>query len=203
MKKLLAFFCFAIIGMTMFSCSDSSSDNATTTDNSTIVKEVVADTGKLGYTTYYSLRENKIIDSSLKNTNQWDIAFSATRIYVNGGGFSGGTGIGGAIVLKKVYESLTTAPETGYRADSASTNLAVPGGSENGWYKYNGDTHEITPIAGVVIALKTADGKYAKLQVLSYYKGYPDNIPAVITERRDRMYSFKYFLQKDGSRNLQ
>jgi hypothetical protein len=58
----------------------------------------------------------------------------------------------------------------------------------------------ITATAGKVIVLKTADGKYAKMEILSYYK----DAPAPVNPLRDiaRYYTFQYVYQPDGSTRL-
>ena len=48
--------------------------------------------------------------------------------------------------------------------------LAICTGSDNGWYNYNRATNLILPIPGRTIVLRTADGNYAKMRILSYYK---------------------------------
>ena len=56
----------------------------------------------------------------------------------------------------------------------------------------------MTPIAGRTIALTTGDGDYAKLRILSYYRGNP------ATPGGDsRYYTFEYVVQPDGSRDFE
>jgi len=50
-----------------------------------------------------------------------------------------------------------------------------------------------------VIFLKTAEGKYAKLEMLSYHKGAP---AAPIPTSEARHYTFRYVYQPDGSTKL-
>jgi len=50
-----------------------------------------------------------------------------------------------------------------------------------------------------VIFLKTAEGKYAKLEILSYHKGAP---AAPIPTSEARHYTFRYVYQPDGSTKL-
>jgi hypothetical protein len=68
-----------------------------------------------------------------------------------------------------------------------------------GWYNYDGATNIVTPIAGKVILIRTATGKYAKLEIVSYYQ----NAPATPTATSvSRYYTFRYLYQPDGTRNL-
>ena len=152
-------------------------------------------------TVYYSLRENKVIDKLEQNTTNWDIGFYRTTIMVNGG--TSGPGDGAAIVINNTdFTYVTEAPSTGYNTDSES-GYAIPTGSGNGWYNYDHETYSITPKQGVILIIKTADGKYAKLQMLSYYKGYPGSIPDDPYMQEPRYYSFKYAIQMNGTKDLQ
>jgi hypothetical protein len=147
--------------------------------------------------TFYSLTEGKEIAYPDSATSKWDLAFRGTTILVNGG--VSGPGQGGAQVKSGLFNELTTAPETGYAVDAASAK-AIPTGSGNGWYNYNPTTHVVAPIAGRVIFVRTATGKYAKLEVTSYYQGAPANPTGT---EPSGYYSFRYVYQPDGSRNLQ
>ena len=57
----------------------------------------------------------------------------------------------------------------------------------------------ITPIPGRTLVIKTADGKYAKLEVLSYYKDAPASPTAADPSG---YYKFRYSFQSDGTKNL-
>ncbi|GAA5522077.1 HmuY family protein [Aliifodinibius salicampi] len=153
---------------------------------------------------YYSLRENTLVQDSA--STEWDIAFSRTTIYTNSG--SSGPGDGGAIVLDQSFEATAMAPSEGYVIDTSSTNLAIPTGSDNGWYHYNPSTHIVTPIEGKTIVIRTAGGtQYAKINILSYYKGNPDLSGDEFNNNPDNYpsghYTFEYAIQLHGSRELQ
>jgi hypothetical protein len=151
--------------------------------------------------TLFSLRENKIIPNSDSATAKWDVGFRSTTVIFNGG--SSGPGNGQAQVMTGIFDELLVAPETGYKVDAAPT-YAVPTGSNNGWYTYTGSTgtppNTILPLAGKYIAVKTADGKYAKMEILSYYHGNPslNDIPT----KPGRYYTFRFIYQPDGTTNL-
>lgn len=148
--------------------------------------------------TYYSLETGMQIPSTEANTNKWDIAFLRTTILINSG--SSGPGSGSAQVISGIFDEIITAPTDGYAVDNAPTSYAIPTGSGNGWYSYNPVANIITPIAGKVIILRTASGKYAKLEMLSYYKDAPPTPSAGDTSR---YYTFRYLFQSDGSTKLQ
>ena len=155
------------------------------------------------------IKENNFVKFSFsaKDTvsdDSWDLAFKGTKILVNGGTGSENitrTGHAGAIIKDGIFEEMLTAPEDSeYRQDSG-TDLAVPTGSNNGWYVYNDAAYLITPIAGKVIFVRTHDDKYAKVEILSYYKDAPAN-PDAFTDQA-ATFTFRYIYQEDGSKNLQ
>ena len=125
--------------------------------------------------------------------DNWDIAFKGTTIIVNGG-IHGNTQAAAAIVLGTFDEITEVSDATEFKQDTEIIN-AIPTGSGNGWYNYNPANHDITPIPGRIILIKTHDGKYAKMEVLSYYKDMTAN-PA--TEDYS-YYTFNYVYQDNGS----
>ncbi|HWA35366.1 MAG TPA: HmuY family protein, partial [Cyclobacteriaceae bacterium] len=134
-------------------------------------------------------------------STKWDIGFNSTNIIVNGG--TSGPGQGAGQVVSGIFADITTAPTTGFVQDNKNATptavYAIPRGSGNGWYTYNQSTNIVTPTAGKVLVFKTADGKYAKVEILSYYKGSPNPPTATST---DRYYTFRYVYQADGSTKL-
>jgi len=174
--------------------------------------------------TLFDLDANEIVLSS-SNTDMaarrqdstatvWDIGFKGTTIIFNGG--TSGPGNGAAQLLTEAFSDVLEAPADGYITDGSNTSCPmiqtpvgpVPGsayaictGSDNGWYNYNSSTLIILPIAGRTIVLQTADGKYAKMRILSYYKDNPASPDA--NSSLDRYYTFEYILQPDGGRNFE
>ena len=146
--------------------------------------------------TFYSFVTNAMVPNSDSTTTKWDLGFRGTTIILNGG--ASGPGQGGALVQTGLFADLTTAPETGYGVDSP-TAKAIPTGSGNGWYNYSSATNIISPIAGKVILVRTATGKYAKVEIVSYYKDAP---AAPTTTSVSRYYTLRRVYQPDGSRNL-
>jgi hypothetical protein len=147
--------------------------------------------------TFYSLREHQIVPRSDSATTAWDVAFKATTILTNGG--SSGPGQGGAQVLEGIFEEISEAPSEGFTAD-ATDGFAIPTGSGVGWYNYNPQTNMVTPVPGRVLLVRNADGTYAKLRILSYYKGAPD---APDADSESRYLTFEYVYQPDGSRRFE
>ena len=132
----------------------------------------------------------------------WDIAFRATDIIVNGGMSMGTTdepdrtGDAGAYIITGTMADVTEVDVNLFTQDSDS-GYAIVSGSGNGWYTYSGPpTFLITPTAGKILVFKTADGKYAKVEILSYYQGAPEN-PDAFTDP-SRYYTFNYVYQPNS-----
>jgi hypothetical protein len=85
-----------------------------------------------------------------------------------------------------------------FKTDNAQM-LALTPSSGKGWYNYNQTTNIISPIPGRVVLIKTADGKFAKMEILSYYKDAP---AAPDATSPSRYFTFRYLYQPDGSRKL-
>lgn len=199
----------AILGLlgTLSACdSDSSGGDDFVAPETTRVEDVPSDpvtgfdpvTGRpIGANafTFYSLRENRIVTDSA--STDWDVAFKSTTILINGG--SSGPGTGGAQVLEALFEEVAEAPATGYSTDTPDA-FAIPTGSGNGWYNYNPATNIVSPIPGRILVIRTADGHYAKMRILSYYRGAPETPTA---ESSSRYITFEYVYQADGSRRFE
>lgn len=146
----------------------------------------------------FSFKTNAIVTG-----DNWDVAFRSTTILVNGGVAASGqptrTGIGAGAVLTSTFSGILTAPSDNLLLQDSATTYAIPIGSNNGWYNYNGATNVVSPIAGKVIVVKTHDGKYAKMEILSYYKDAP--VSPTGTEP-SRYYKFNFVYQPDGSKNF-
>ena len=156
-----------------------------------------------GTTTYYSLVDNKIIASTDAASTKWDIAFSSTKILVNSG--TSGPGLGGAFVYVGLFDALKTIPaDSNFATDNAiAASYAVPLGSGKAWYTYDGLTTLVSPIAGRVLVIRTANGKYAKIEILNYYKGGVTLAStASVSDKlfKQRYYTFRYAYQLNGSK---
>ena len=140
------------------------------------------------------------------NETDWDIAFRGTTIIVNGGSSSGimdapeRNGNAGAYIVDGIFDEITTINAGAFIQDSAM-GLAIPTGSGNGWYTYDPALLAIYPIPGKVIVLRTADNKFAKVEILSYYKDAPEVINEQIALNDLRYYTFNYVYQDDESAN--
>jgi hypothetical protein len=149
-----------------------------------------------GHYTFFSFKNNTIVPVADSATTQWDVAFYSTTILVNSG--TSGPGEAGVQIFTGIFSDLTEAPADGYKQDSALEN-AIPTGSGNGWYNYNSTTHVISAIPGRVLVFKTAQGKYAKMEIISYYKDMPVNPTSADISR---YYTFRYLYQDNGTKEL-
>lgn len=140
--------------------------------------------------------------STTTSETDWDIAFRGTTILVNGGDTTGiaeeplRTGNAAAYIYDGLFQDLTEVDESLLRLDDMYDGLAIPTGSGNGWYNYS--SMVITPIAGKVLVFRTADGKYAKMEILSYYKDAPAEITNTIALSDNRYYTFNYMYQPEA-----
>ncbi len=137
---------------------------------------------------------------------EWDIAFRGTTIAVNGGAVTGTNdeptrnGGAGATIASGAFESVLEAGGLTFAKDSDGA-FAIPTGSDNGWYNYNPQVNIVSPIPGKVLVIKTHDGKYAKVEVLSYYKDAPSQ-PDNTSE--SRYYTFNYvYNPNEGETSLE
>jgi len=133
------------------------------------------------------------------STTAWDIAFRGTTIIINGGVSFGTTdepartGNGAVYIANGTMASVVNVNTTSLIQDSAD-RYAIITGSGNGWYTYAGaPTHLIAPTPGKILVVKTRDGKYAKVEILSYYKSAPST-PDAFTDA-DKYYTFNYVYQ--------
>lgn len=196
----------AAIAFVFSACKDSGTgpENEFQAETHTVT-DIPADTAGTGEYTFFSLRENTIVEDSA--STEWDIALAGTNILTNSG--VSGPGDGGALILDIAFEDVTIAPSEGYNVDT-DTLLAIPTGTDNGWYHYTGDqppTHAILPLENKTIILKTGDGQYyAKLRILSYYEGNPDTSTESFanfgTRPEGSVYTFEYTIQQNGSREF-
>ncbi|MBI4502589.1 MAG: HmuY family protein [Gemmatimonadetes bacterium] len=87
------------------------------------------------------------------------------------------------------FDSVNAAPESGYVASRFSRDTS--NAATDHWYTYSYFSHLLTSKSDVYV-LRTREGRYAKLQILSYY--CPGPTPGCVTLR--------YFYQGGGGRAL-
>lgn len=140
----------------------------------------------------FSFADGSITESA----TEWDIAFRGTTILVNGGTTTGiseepeRTGVGAAYIQDGVFAEVNAINELVLMQDGVN-GPAIQTGSGNGWYNYNPATRIITPIIGRTLVIKTHDGKFAKMEILSYYKDQDES-------QEGRYYTFNYVYQPNA-----
>ena len=160
-------------------------------ENMELVTDINDYPGQEGKYTFYDLDQGITIADSSSDVG--DIAFSGTTLLANsahGGGIQ---------VIQTSYSEVENAPESGFEATNAS------------WYIYTGEApnlpkHAVLPNSNATVIIKTPTGKYAKMEIISYYEGNPDVTTAefanYMTRPADGYFSFNYVLQESESTQL-
>lgn len=155
--------------------------------------------------TFYSLKDGKEIPLADSASTKWDIGIRFTNIILNSN--ASGPGQGGVIIKQGSYDDFSEAPLTGYAYDTIpesgnSVGYAVDANprSPNAWYIYQPTDHKVVAKAGWYFVVKTAEGKYAKLEIseatYAGWDGNPTHLPDTL------VYKFRYAYQPDGTTNL-
>lgn len=156
--------------------------------------------------TFFSFANNATVLNTDSVSTKWDIGFRGTTIILNGG--ISGPGQAAGQIVDGIFDELVEAPASGYTQDTESIKAIVGSG---GWYTYTGTTsapnHAVLPIAGKILVLKTANGKFVKVEILSYYQGNPstttETFADLATRPAARYYTFRFIYQPDGTSNLE
>ena len=198
----------AALALTLAACDDNPVDEGTDPIEATLIENLAADphtsTDPMGRPvgtgryTLFSLRTGQIVANTDSATTNWDLAFNGTTILTNSG--SSGPGNGGAVNVAAPFEKVTAAPADEEILVDEPGAPAIARSTAGNWYNYNPQTHVVTPVPGRTLVVRTADGRYAKVRILSYYRDMPETID---DESESRYYTFEYVFQPDGSRSLE
>lgn len=204
----------AVLGVAVASCDKSENNISAPVIVQTVVN-LPADT-TIGFSstgrpiganrfTYFSLRENKIITGADTLTNKWDIAFKQFFIKVNGGTSATGGGNAAAFVANSTFENYTqiTESDTAFKQDNAPVWAINP--MPGGWYTYSTATFLAFPIPGKIFVIRTADGKYAKMEVTSFYRnGVTPDVAAspAVKALNQFFYQFRFSIQPNGTKRF-
>jgi hypothetical protein len=124
---------------------------------------------------FFSFQRGALVEAP--QPRAWDLGFRRFHIMTNGGpGFSGEAGIAplGAVSL----ENATLPPDSAFLPTSVARDSVNPVVAK--WYRYGFTTHMLTP-KPESYAVRTADGRFAVFQILSYYCAGPT--PGCLTIR--------------------
>ena len=146
--------------------------------------------------TFFDFSQGSVVQVPHQFGLDWDLAFQRHKILASGGA-TNPKGKGGILNLGEVaFDEVKEVPAQGYIEDTIASinpeaivteNLAV-----KSWYHYNFLTHILQPKSNVY-AVRTADGKYAKLRLLSYYCD---------GGRASGCFTIEYVYQGDGGRRF-
>jgi hypothetical protein len=198
-KKTVKLSVLALVALTTGVISCSKKNNPTPAPNSSVS---VTDSIQVPFSstapyTLYSFKDSSVVPNSDSATTKWDFGIRFVNIIVNS--HTSGPGNAAVITQPGVYETVTSAPESGYAYDTTSTKTAIDAGYTTGWYNYDptDPTHTFHPKAGQFFVFKTADGHYVKMEILSVsYLPFSGPVPVTL------IYKFRYTYQADGSRNF-
>lgn len=170
---------------------------------------------------YFSLEGMKFVEADKALTSDWDICFSdanGVRIQSNLGTttnpdapYFGGTGRVSMAFTGKSFDDVTAPPaaadfdETGEFGLYLQNNIEPE--NERHWgkyiYKENGLASHVVPLPNKTVVLKLSDGRYAKLEYQSFYKGGLLN-PTLADYLPENLgyANFRYYISKKGSTDL-
>jgi hypothetical protein len=199
MKTIQKLIFTSLIAAFLISCDNAEDLGPLTPLEVTLVEDLAAPNDEIDRNTgeviqarsfqYFSLEFNELVE---ENEN-WDIAFKGTTIRVNSS--KNVT----AAVVSGVFEEITEVPASATFNTDTANSFAIPTGSGNGWYNYNSATFTVTPIPGRVILVKTAADNYAKIEILSYYRGNPPVEQIDPRTTPSGYYTFQFVLQSNGT----
>jgi hypothetical protein len=126
---------------------------------------------------YFSFRLGSVVDGA--GVRDWDLAFKRYSIIA-------GDGVGIVDLGEARLGDVRVVPASGYVGNEGRAEPRNPAIAS--WYRYGFFSHVLSPKPHVW-AVRTADGRYAKLEMVSYY--CPGARPGCPT--------FRYVYQADGS----
>lgn len=193
-KTILSLIAIVALGMAMTSCKDKKE-----AETKMVVTDSIKMDFKTNHYTLYSLEKGEEVPLSDSATTKWDFGINFVNIILNS--HVSGPGQAGVIVKEGAYESLNSAPTEGYAYDTTSMKLAINSNpySPGAWFVYDPVSHAFSPKAGVFFIIKTADGRYAKLEILEVK--YADYDPGAMYPKK-LIYKFRYTYQANGSVNF-
>ena len=177
----------ALVAIVITACSKK--DNTVVLPTTVKTKSMTVNFSPASSFTFFSFRDTTVIANADSATVKWDFALRLTTFLVNSN--ASGPGNAGAILQDGIYDNVSVAPSAGYAYDTTSSQKAIKDGS---WYDYNPTTHAFVPKAGKVFIFRTADGHYAKMELLSVgYEPFTGQVPVRL------IYNFRYTYQPNSS----
>jgi hypothetical protein len=198
MNKRNAFLAAVVLSTVFISC-DKDDDDLPPTAAVVSTKDFLVNGnptgGNYNFFSFATGTEVPVTDSA---TNKWDFAMRFETFIVNSN--ASGPGSAGVQVINQPFDAITTAPETGYKYDTAAAQKAIKGSD---WYIYNATTRTFAPIAGKTFVFRTATNKYGKLEVISADPTDDSGNPVVPPTRPTKIkYKIRIAYQNSGLRNF-
>ena len=154
-----------------------------------------ATSGSHNFFSFIKEAEVSVVDSA---STGWDFAMRFEAFLVNN--TSSGPGNAGVLILNQSFDSVMIAPVSGYKTDTSLAQRAIKPAD---WYVYNSVTRTFAPIAGRTFVFRTAQGRYAKMEILSADPADNNGNPVAPPTRPTRIkYSLRIAYQPNGSRNF-
>lgn len=141
----------------------------------------------------FNLQYGTQVSNVYNSSDKWDFGLRGSTFVFNSGVW--GIGNAGVIVVDKDFNDVLEAPETGYAYDTTLTQLAIH--DYTVWADYDADAHLFTPKSGKTFIIRTGDGLYGKMEVLSV------NIdPITGPFLAEVIYKIRYSIQRNGTRKF-
>ena len=150
---------------------------------------------------YYSFETQSVIPPQDSASTLWDIrvVFSMNNNYptiqFNGG--SSGRGVGGAYLTTGILDTLLYAQDIRVKQDQPNNpvvSVFPDNNTSNSWFKYDAINNFIYPVPQRFLVIRTANRKWAKMEVLSFYKNSNST-----TQNNLGYFSFRYVFQPNGT----
>jgi hypothetical protein len=151
-----------------------------------------------GNFTLYNFASGSEVLNSDSASNKWDFGIRFEKFIINS--YASGPGAASVQIVDGLFDSYSTAPETGYAYDTTASKLAIKGAN---WYNYDPVTRVFSPKAGKIFIFKTNNNNYVKLEMLSADPTDDNgNLVTPPTRPTKIKYKFRYLLQPNGTRNF-
>ena len=147
---------------------------------------------------YFDFSRGSVVSdvSSMKDPVHWDLAFRMAKIVSNGGATNKAGKVAVAKLATTDFDSVYEVPENvKFLVDTKPPNsIDTRNDSFENWSSYKPSYHEIKPYDNVYL-IKTAEGNFAKMQILNYYckKG---------GKKIKGCYTIKYAYQEGGTKSF-
>ena len=156
-------------------------------------KKYIAGAEEVDYYEKFDFSTGRHVD---KDSDDWDIAFGGYYTIVNGGAQSYDNepersgDAAAAILVNTTFEAVTDVKDVKWNRDQPGQH-AIPTdvmSKTKGVWHYDFTPHIVHPIPNRILVCRTRDGRYVKVQIISFYKDILDQekIPA-------RSYDFNFY----------